>query len=215
MSFVLACVALRARGCWAHIVRHGCLWPGAGKAQSGGARGEPVCQRCVAAFAGKVCSCLALVVGTLKVGAICQQQLGEVLAIGRSGGKDGRKAAGLGGIRVDARLEQKLDGFDLPAERKPGVERLIALRVAGDGRCRCAATQQCGHAGSSTEGHGQMQRGPAVTGVREGRGRICGKQCGQARFVAGGGSLKDVERDGLFGKGRAQKIADYRLAGLD
>jgi len=80
----------------------------------------------VTALASEIGCGLAEVVADACVGAVGDEQLDQVAAVGCGCGEDGGKAGGLAGVGIGAGGQEQLDCLRIAAEGECGVERRTA-----------------------------------------------------------------------------------------
>jgi hypothetical protein len=169
----------------------------------------------VAAIAGEIGGGFAGVALVERVSAMGEEQLGQVPATGAGGGEQWGEAAGLDGVDRSTVLEKKLDRFGVPAQRQSGVEGLVALRILTDGVDRGPGSKQECDLGCSSEGGGEVERGPAVAGKGVSEFRVRLEERFELRLIAGGCGFKDIKGDAVAGQAGEQKVAHQGLTAVD
>ncbi len=83
----------------------------------------------MASFAGKAGRSLALFVRVVGFGAVLQQKLGKIAAVGRCGREDRSKSARLRCVGIGSMVKQKSDRFCIAPEGEGSMQRLVGLHV--------------------------------------------------------------------------------------
>ena len=104
----------------------------------------------------------------VRVGAVADEDLGQVLPVGACGREERRESAGLRGVGIGAMGEQEPDRCGIAAQGDGRVERLVMGRVLRPGIDLRAVLQQHVYGLGGAERCGKMQRRPSIS--RKGMG---------------------------------------------
>jgi len=177
--------------------------------------GKPGGQIRVATLARKVGRGLAGFARLAGIGTVRDEIVCQVPPVGGCGGEERCEPAGLDGVHRGSMVEEQVDCLGVFAQGEGGMEGLVLLRIAADGVDGGAGIEQGLDGLGGGKGGGQVQRCPAVAGIRLGELRAGREQAIQLGQVAHGGGFKDVEAEAVPGKPLEQKVADEGLAEVD
>ena len=158
---------------------------------------QPVGQFGMAAFAGKIRGRLPQIAAMQSMGAALDQHFHQVLPAGAGGRKKWCKAAHLGGVGIGAVGQQQPYRFRIPSQGERSVQRLVALRILGDGIDLRAVLQKHIHRLGRAESGGQVQRRPAITRKAVRGARIGGQDVFEPQRLPHRCGLENIQQNAM------------------
>lgn len=165
--------------------------------------------------AGKIGCGFSGVALVVRVGAVGEEEFGQILPVGCGGREEGSESSGLGGVGVGAVHEQEVDCLHVATEGEGGMERLVLLGVAAESFDTGSGGEKDGDGFGGSESGSEVEGGPTIAGKRIGAGGRGLKQSGQLGHVWDGGSFKDIQFEELCFEDGDQEVADEGLAAVD